>query len=180
MKKDIAEILEVPKEIQVKMEGELIILSKGDKTSEKKFRFPKVEIKVKDNKIEFSSKNATKKELKMVYTYLAHLRNMIKGFNEEFVYNLDICNVHFPMTANVDKDKLIIKNYLGEKIPRKANIHPKAKVVVKGNQITVSSYDKEAAGQTAANIEKSTFPKGRDRRIFQDGIFLTSKCGRNI
>ncbi len=78
-----------------------------------------------------------------------------------------LCATSIGITARVFKD-------LGK-------IHlPEAKVDIKGTSITVSSSNIEAAGQTAANLEKATRLTGRDRRIFQDGIFITEKPGRKI
>ena len=79
------------------------------------------------------------------------------------------------MTLKIKNNELIINNFLGEKVPRKATIFPNVEVEIKGNIIKVSSIDKEAAGHTAANMEKATKVKKRDRRIFQDGIFITKK-----
>jgi large subunit ribosomal protein L6 len=67
---------------------------------------------------------------------------------------------------------------LGEKIPRYANIISGVEINVKGQEITITSHDIEAAGQTAANIEKATKVRNRDRRIFQDGIYIVEKPGR--
>ena len=41
--------------------------------------------------------------------------------------------------------------------------------------VTVSGVDREKVGQTAANIERSCRIKKRDRRVFQDGIYIVSK-----
>jgi len=84
------------------------------------------------------------------------------------------------MNVKIVDDKIIIKSFLGETTERVAKIASGAKVDIKGSKITVSSENIESAGQTAANLEKATRLTGRDRRIFQDGIFITSKCGREI
>ena len=49
------------------------------------------------------------------------------------------------------------------------------KVSVKGEDVTITGINKEHVGQTMANIEQATKIKGRDPRIFQDGIYLVDK-----
>jgi large subunit ribosomal protein L6 len=69
-----------------------------------------------------------------------------------------------------------VNNYFGEKVPRAAKILDGVNVKVSNKtEITVSGIDKEAVGQTAANIERCTTIKNRDRRVFQDGIYLLNK-----
>ena len=71
--------------------------------------------------------------------------------------------------------QFVVKNFLGERIPRKAKILPGVDVKVQGDFITVQSISKDAAGQTAANIETMMKVRGKDRRIFQDGIYIIEK-----
>ena len=180
MKKDLERIIEIPTGVEVSVKNGEIAVKKGNDELKKKFDFGKVKMKVKENNVILSAKDATRRESRMIGTIWAHLKNMIKGAGEEFVYELEICNVHFPMNVKTQEDKVIIKSFLGEKTDRFSRILPNVKVDISGSEITVTSKDIESAGQTAANLEKATRLTGRDRRIFQDGIFITSKCGRAI
>jgi large subunit ribosomal protein L6 len=138
---------------------------------------PDVSLVIKDNTIFFQSKKLTKKERKVIHTFIKHIGNLFSGLTKKFEYKLEAANVHFPMSIKVEDNVLKITNFLGEKVPRHAKILPKVDIDVKGQVITISSNDKESAGQTAANIEKATRINNRDRRIFQDGIYITEKPG---
>ena len=102
---------------------------------------------------------------------------MVKGVTDGFSYTLKALYSHFPMTLAVQGNQLIVNNYFGERVPRSANILAGVDVKVQNKtEIVVSGIDKEAVGQTAANIERSTTVKKRDRRVFQDGIYLIEKA----
>ena len=111
----------------------------------------------------------------MINTFKAHLIHMIVGSMEGHVYKLKICSGHFPMTVAMKGDTLEVKNFLGEAHPRTLKIKQGADVKVNGEEIVVESPDKEIAGQTAADIEQLTRITNRDRRIFQDGIYIVEK-----
>ena len=180
MNKDLERVIEIPEGVSASVSGNEFVVSGNGKELKKTFDLGKINAEVKDSKVILNAKGATRRESKMIGTTWAHLKNMIKGINEDFVYELEICNVHFPMNVKADGDKVVIKSFLGETTIREAKILPNAKVDIKGSQITVTSNNIEAAGQTAANLEKATRLTGRDRRIFQDGIFITKKPYRVI
>ncbi|MCR4284898.1 MAG: 50S ribosomal protein L6 [archaeon] len=180
MKKILERIIEIPEGIEITVKDKTFVVKGKGKEISKSFDMGKITVSIKDKKVNISAKKFTRRESKMVGTIWAHLKNMIKGIEEDFVYKLEICNVHFPMNVKVDGDKVIIKSFLGETTQRVSRIMPNSKIDIKGNEITISSPDIEAAGQTAANLEKATKLVGKDRRIFQDGIYITEKCGREI
>ena len=180
MNKNLSRVIEIPEGIEVVINSDEVIVKGNDNEIVKRFDKGKILLAVADNKVMVSAKGATRRESKMIGTIWACINNMIKGISENFVYTLEICNVHFPMNVKVEGNKVIIKSFIGETVKRVARILPRVNVDIKGNKITVSSCDIEAAGQTAANLEKATKLTGRDRRIFQDGIFVTEKPRRKI
>ncbi len=180
MKLDIVEKVELPSGITASYsEGSLTI--KGPKGEVSRLlKTPKVSMSVQGNVIEVNSTKATKREKRIAYSFLAHIKNMILGVQEPFVYRLKICSGHFPMNVSVQGDKLLIKNFLGEKNPRTLTLKKGAKVKIDGDIITVESVDKEVAGNVSSDIELLTAVRGRDLRIFQDGIYLIEKAGQKI
>jgi large subunit ribosomal protein L6 len=155
------------------------VAGKGKEVKKTYVRNPKIVVeRTAEGNAKFSAIKATKKELKLLNSLVAHVRNMVEGVQEDYYYELEICSVHFPMVVKTEGNRLRIKNFLGEKIDRMANIIPGVKVDVKGTKIEVRSPNIELAGQTAANFEIATKIRNRDRRVFQDGIFITKKPGR--
>jgi large subunit ribosomal protein L6 len=158
-----------------------IVCVKGKSGENKKNLFnKKVSIEVKEGKVLLSTKKASKREKKIIGTFKAHIKNMIKAASEGVIYKLKICSGHFPMNVSVEKNEFVIKNFLGEKIPRKIKIKEGADVKVEGDIINVSSSDKEIAGQFAASIEQLTRRTKYDKRIFMDGIWIIDKDGKGI
>jgi large subunit ribosomal protein L6 len=162
-------------EIKIEDHDEFLTIKGKGKENTKKFVLHNILLEVKGNEIIISAERNRRNEKKVIGSVVAHINKMILGLKENFVYKMEICNVHFPMTVKVEGKELVIKNFLGEKVSRIAKIKPGTDVDVKGNIIILSSHDKDAAGETASNIELATKIRNRDRRVFQDGIFLIEK-----
>ncbi len=176
--KNLQEELEIPSGINVSLNDNVIILSKDGNEVRRRLN-NRIEVKVEGNKIILSSKKISKREKKILYSIKSHIKNAIEGLTVAFKYKLQAVSVHFPMTLEHDKSKnvLIVKNFLGEKKPRVIKIIPGVEVKINKDHIELECADVEKAGQVAANIEKGTKIRLRDRRVFQDGIFLTEKPG---
>ncbi len=100
-----------------------------------------------------------------------HLINMVNGVQAGYAKKLTVVYAHFPVAVEVKGSLVLIKNFLGEKSPRIAKIVPGVQVKADKQEITVSGIDREAVGQTAANIMQAVKITKRDIRVFQDGIY---------
>jgi large subunit ribosomal protein L6 len=157
--------MEIPQGINVRVEGHTVIV-KGPQGEVKK-TFPKgTEVKVSGSAVEVSSDDRA-----MRGTAEAIVKNMIKGASGGYSRSVKLLYAHFPITIEVKGSDITIKNFLGEKQPRKTVLVGSTKVVAKGQSVTVSGPDREAVGQTLANLKAAMKIKDKDGRVFQDGIY---------
>lgn len=176
--KNLEKTIKIPEGVEVSLDGTNLIVKGKEGENKRNFKIKRITIEKQDNQIKIICKKTTKNEKKIMNTLAAHITNMIKGVQHKFEYKLKVCFSHFPITIDIKENEANIKNFLGEKIPRKANIPKGVEVDISKDEITVKSTDRELGGQAAANFEKATWIRKRDRRIFQDGIFITHKPGR--
>lgn len=131
-------------------------------------QFPeKVSVKVDGKSIEVSCPSKA-----LGNTFEAHFKNMVAGAKETYKRKMKVIFAHFPITVEVKGKDIVIKNFGGEKVPRKTKIVGSTKVEAKGQEVFVSGPDKEAVGQTVGNIRMVLKVKNRDPRVFQDGLYV--------
>ncbi|MFA6073540.1 MAG: 50S ribosomal protein L6 [Candidatus Woesearchaeota archaeon] len=181
MAKDgLQEKFKLPDNCELKQEKTKLIVKgpKGELTR----MLPDKQIKITqtDKDITISYEKSSQREKKNLFTTKAHIKNMFKGVQEGFTYKLKICSGHFPMSVGLKNGVFEIKNFIGEKVPRTLKIKQGADVKIEGDIVTVYAIDKEIAGMTAGAIEKLTRRPGFDKRIFQDGIYITDKDGKKL
>ena len=168
-------IVEIPEGIQIELDNFKVKVTGFKGILEKDFTSPlfrkDIIIKKEDNKISISTESKRKKVKAMLGTIEAHIFNMIKGVTEGYTVKLKIVYMHFPFTVKISGNEVSVNNFLGEKTSRKTKIVGDCKIEVKGDEITITGINKEDVGQTAANLERVTWVRARDRRVFQDGIF---------
>jgi len=170
----LREEIPIPDELEVTINKEVTV--KGPKGElKRKFNQGKVNIRLEDDKVVLETRFPKKKDKAMLGTIRSHIYNMVLGLTEGFNYRMKIVYAHFPMTVKATQDKVTIENFLGERYPRTAKIVGDAKVKIQGDEVIVTGIHKEEVGQTMANIEQATKIKGRDPRVFQDGIYLVAK-----
>jgi large subunit ribosomal protein L6 len=171
----IKEEVSIPEDVEVRLENTNISIKGPKGEISREFTYPNVLIDKNDDTLSLLTRFPKKKDKSMIGTTKAHLSNMIIGVTNGFTYHMKIVFAHFPMTLKVEENNVIIENFIGERSPRNAKIVGSAKVDVKGDEVLVSGINKEDVGQTMANLEQATKIRGKDPRVFQDGIYLVDK-----
>ena len=167
----------IPEGVQLSIDGRRIKATGPKGTLEEDFSHLPVQFVMEEGTLRVYSRWARKREVALVGTALAHVRNMVRGVTSGYTYKLKIVYAHFPVTVKVqDKEKrLAIENFTGEKTPRIIKIVGSAKVKVVGDEVHVQGNSLGDVSQTAANIQTGTKIKDKDQRVFLDGIYIFEK-----
>ena len=175
----ISHSIALPEGASASIAGDVITVSKDGQSLSREFRHHKVEVRAVNGDLEVFVNLPRRSDKALAGTWAAHLRNMALGIDEGFEYRLKAVFSHFPMNLKVDGKQMIINILFGEKVPRVAKLPwSPAEVEVRvenKTDVVVSGANREKVGQTAANIERACRIKKRDRRVFQDGIYIVSK-----
>ena len=172
----------IPEGLTASYEGITLTINGPAGQAARKIAAHGIAVALEDNKVVLQTSRSTKKTGKLINTLKAHIANMVKGCTEGHIYKLKAVYTHFPLSASVSGKEFIIKNLFGEKVPRKLHVPHGVQITVSpaGTEISVQGADKEMVAQIAASIEQLTRRSAFDRRVFMDGIYITSKDGKEI
>ncbi len=171
----IEESVDIPEGVTASISGSTLLIKGPKGEVSKDFHSEKAAISYDSGKVIIKAKRRTKREKQVAGTFKAHVSNMIHGVAVGHIYTLKVCSGHFPINVSLSGKELSIKNFMGEKMARKLKIPAGVSVKVSGSDIEIEGPGKDIVGNVAAAIEKLTKRANFDKRIFQDGIILTSK-----
>jgi large subunit ribosomal protein L6 len=167
--------IQVPDEVTAEVDHLDLTVEGPNGTVSRRLWFPDVTTSVEDGAVVIESDSEDAKTKSTLGTFKSHVENMFHGVTEGWEYRMEVHYSHFPMQVSVEGDEVVIQNFLGEKAARRAPVRGDTQVQVDGETVTLEGPDKEAVGQTAADIEQLTRVTDKDTRVFQDGVYITEK-----
>jgi len=166
----------IPEGVTAEMNGSTLVVSGPKGRLERSMHYPKVSVKVEDGEFVVETESTRKKIYAMIGTYASHAENMFRGVTEEYVYTMKVVYSHFPIQLKATPKQLEVANFLGEKETRIAKIPEGVKLKVGSDEIVITGINKELVGMMSGRIERATKVRGRDSRVFQDGIYIVNKA----
>ena len=167
--------IEIPDDVSAETDHLELTVEGPNGSVTRRLWYPDVDVTVEDGAVVIASENEDAKTNATVGTFESHVANMIHGVTEGWEYAMEVYYAHFPMQVNVEGDEVVIENFLGESAARRTPIRGDTDVQVDGETVTLTGSDKEAVGQTAADIEQLTKVTDKDTRVFQDGVYIVEK-----
>jgi large subunit ribosomal protein L9e len=137
------------------------------------------DITVKNGKVKVDIWHATRKEIACLRSLSSKVENMIIGVTQGFLYKMRFVYNHFPINSAVEGgNKLVIKNFLGERRPREIQAQKgvtmeKSKDVK--DQLEITGNDVDCVSLTAAQINDSCKARNKDIRKFLDGVYISER-----
>jgi large subunit ribosomal protein L6 len=167
--------IEIPDDVSAETDHLELTVEGPNGSVTRRLWYPDVEVTVEDGVVAIAAESEDAKTNATVGTFESHVANMIHGVTEGWEYTMEVYYAHFPMQVNVEGDEVVIENFLGERAQRRTPIRGDTDVQVDGETVRLSGSDKEAVGQTAADIEQLTKVTDKDTRVFQDGVYIVEK-----
>ncbi|MDV7350474.1 50S ribosomal protein L6 [Halorubrum distributum] len=167
--------IEIPDDVSAETDHLELTVEGPNGSVTRRLWYPDVDVSIEDGAVVITSENEDAKANATVGTFESHVANMIHGVTEGWEYAMEVYYAHFPMQVNVEGDEVVIENFLGESAARRTPIRGDTDVQVDGETVTLTGSDKEAVGQTAADIEQLTKVTDKDTRVFQDGVYIVEK-----
>jgi len=167
--------IEIPDDVSAETDHLELTVEGPNGSVTRRLWYPDIDVSVDGGAVVIASENEDAKTNATVGTFESHVSNMVHGVTEGWEYTMEVYYAHFPMQVTVDGDEVVIENFLGEKAARRAPIRGDTDVQVDGETVRLSGSDKEAVGQTAADIEQLTKVTDKDTRVFQDGVYIVEK-----
>jgi len=167
--------IEIPDDVSAETDHLELTVEGPNGSVTRRLWYPDVEVTVEDGVVAIASENEDAKTNATVGTFESHVANMIHGVTEGWEYTMEVYYAHFPMQVTVEGDEVVIENFLGERAQRRTPVRGDTDVQIDGETVTLSGSDKEAVGQTAADIEQLTKVTDKDTRVFQDGVYIVEK-----
>jgi large subunit ribosomal protein L6 len=171
-------IVAVPEGVDTSADGDFLRVKGPKGELRREFRSTKLKLQKKDGGLVISTESTRKKDQALMGTWRALLKTMMTGVTKGYACRLKLVFSHFPIKLEAQGDRLVIKNFLGERSSRTAEIVKGVQMKIEGDMISLQGIDKEKVGQSAANIERATKIRGLDRRVFQDGLYITQKTSQ--
>jgi len=169
---EVSRSIQIAEDVEITIEGREVTVKGQKGTLTRDFRHAPVSMEVVGKTVRIWAEWPRKKEAALAGTICSHIQNMITGVSKGFTYKLKIVFSHFPISAKVRDNTVLIENFTGERNPRKAKIVGNARVKIQSEDIIVQDLSLENVSQTAANIEQATKVKRKDPRVFLDGIYV--------
>lgn len=176
IREEIFADIDIPDMVTVRMDGNLIVVGGKLGTLQKDLTKLPISVDIKDKKLVIKPPGTRKRDLAITNTAKSIILNMIKGVEQGFTYKLKVVYAHFPISVKTKGKEIHVENYFGERAPRVSRVvGDTTKVNIVGEDVIVQGPSLEDVSQTAANIEFSTKLKGKDQRVFLDGLYIYSR-----
>ena len=177
----LTKTIEIPEEIDITIDNKKVSVKgqKGVLTSD--YTDHDIDLEKRENALIITGFFLNKKKKAKTLAVVGGIQNMIKGVTNGYVYKSKIVFSHFPITVEI-KDKqrqILIKNlYGGRKVLTVPIVGNDTKVRIDKDDVIIEGIDKQAVGQTAANMQERCRLRGKrkkDPETFMDGIWVWQK-----